>query len=364
MILSKKQNLFLNWALGLLMVLVFAIPSAAHWADLAVADLQIDSQTVAMNWTVPTGLLTQFDDNKNQQLSASEVAKHQTELQKFLSTKVRLQAAGENPDKFTVSVGSGQDIPSNLNLTPGTHSNLLLEYRWPQPIKSLQMHYEVFADGVATARCLTQVRNGKDLYNLVFTPSSQDAILIDPPLGQQIISFIGLGIEHIFTGYDHILFLVSLLMLGGTLRSLVKVVTAFSVSHSVTLFLAALNIISVPSRWVEIAIALSIAYIAAESIWNKQAEAKWPVAFGFGLIHGLGFSGILQELALPRTNLLASIASFSLGIELGQVTIVVAVYAALHYLQKLPWHLTVRRLISIGIIIMSLIWFWERAFAG
>jgi HupE / UreJ protein len=361
---TKTQKILLNWALGLLLVLTLAMPSAAHWADLAVADLQIGQQEVEINWTVPTGLLTQFDDDKNQQLSTNEVTKHQVELQKFLEQRIRLQATGKSPEKFIIKAGNGQDLPSNLNLAPGTHSNLSLQYHWPQPINDLQMHYELFAPGITSARCLTQVQHGKNLHNLVFTPSNQNATLIDAPIGQQITSFIGLGIEHIFTGYDHILFLISLLMLGGTIRSLTKVVTAFSLSHSFTLFLAAFNIISVPSRWVEIAIALSIAYIAAESLWNKQAEAKWPVAFGFGLIHGLGFSSALQELALPRTNLVTSLASFSLGIELGQISIVLVVYTSLRYLRKLPWDLTVRRLISIGIITMSLLWFWERAFAG
>ncbi len=170
--------------------------------------------------------------------------------------------------------------------------------------------------------------------------------------------------EHIWTGYDHILFLISLLMLGGELGYLLKVVTAFSLSHSVTLFLAALNIVSVPSRWVEIAIALSIAYIASENLWKKEAKARWQLAFGFGLIHGLGFSSALLELDLPRTNLVTSLASFSVGIELGQFAIVLVVYALLAYLRKFAWDLTVRRIISVGVIVMSAIWFWERAFMG
>jgi hypothetical protein len=132
----------------------------------------------------------------------------------------------------------------------------------------------------------------------------------------------------------------------------------------VTLFLAALNIVSVPSRWVEIAIALSIAYIASENLWKKEPKARWQLAFAFGLIHGLGFSSVMQELDLPQNNLLTSIASFSLGIELGQFAIVLAVYFALSYLRKFPWDLTIRRLISVGVIVMSAIWFWERAVMG
>jgi hypothetical protein len=88
------------------------------------------------------------------------------------------------------------------------------------------------------------------------------------------------------------------------------------------------------------------------------------LAFGFGLIHGLGFSSALQELELPRTNLMTSLASFSVGIELGQFAIVFLVYLCLFYLRRFSWDLIIRRLISAGVIVMSLIWFWERAFVG
>jgi hypothetical protein len=362
--ISKRWRIVLSGILGILMAISLALPSQAHWADLTVADMQIKEQNLEINLTLPTGLLGQFDDDKNQQLSEVEITKHQEDLQKFLSEKIRPKAAGEKPEKLVVKSGTVKDLPSNLNLTPGTHSNLILQYHWTQPINQLQMSYDLFIPGVTTARCLAQIRHGDQINNVVFTPSANSAVLIDAPIGQQIRSFIGLGIEHIWTGYDHILFLISLLMLGGELRYLLKVVTAFSLSHSVTLFLAALNIISVPSRWVEIAIALSIAYIAAENLWHREPKARWQLAFGFGLIHGLGFSSVLQELELPRTNLITSLASFSVGIELGQFAIVLLVYLCLFHLRKFSWNLTIRRLISAGVIVMSLIWFWERAFIG
>ncbi len=362
--ISKTGRIALSGILGLLLTLSLALPSQAHWADLAVADIQIKEHNLEINLTVPTGLVSQFDDDKNQQLSEVEITKHQESLQKFLSEKIRLKAAREKPEKLVVKSGTVQGLPSNLSLTPSTHSSLLLQYFWVQPINQLQMSYDLFIPGVTTARCLAQVRYGNQINNVVFTPNANNAALIDLPISQQISSFIGLGIEHIWTGYDHILFLISLLMLGGELRYLLKVVTAFSLSHSVTLFLAALNIISVPSRWVEILIALSIAYIAAENLWSKKPKARWQLAFGFGLIHGLGFSSVMQELELPRTNLLTSIASFSVGIELGQFAIVLLAYACLFYLRKFPWDLTIRRLISAGVIVMSLIWLWERVFVG
>jgi hypothetical protein len=360
----KLWKIVICWLLGLSIVLLLAVPSQAHWADLAVAEIQIMAKDVELNLTVPTGLLTQFDDDKNQRLSLEEITKHQSDIQKILDAKIRLTADGTKPNRAIVSAGTVQKIPTNLNASPNTHSNLLLQYSWAEPVSQLQMHYELFVPGVNTARCLAQVRQGDRIDNLVFTPDAPNAALIDAPIAQQITGFIKLGLEHIWTGYDHILFLISLLMLGGELGYLLKVVTAFSISHSFTLFLAAFNLISLPSRWVEIAIALSIAYVASENLWRKQPQARWQLAFGFGLIHGMGFSSVLGELDLPRTNLLTSLASFSIGIELGQFAIVFAAYLLLSYLRKFPWDLTIRRLISVGVIIMSAIWFWERAFSS
>ncbi len=362
--ISKTLKIAISWLLGLSIVLSFATPSQAHWADLAVADIQIKQQDVDINLTIPTGLLIQFDTDKNQQLSGAEIAQQQTDIQRFLNDKIKLTAASQQSETLIVQATVAKKLPSNLIATPDTHSNLLLQYHWAQPINQLQISYDLFVPGVNTARCLAQVIRADKIDNLVFTPTSKNAALIDAPPIQQITSFIQLGIEHIWTGYDHILFLVSLLMLGGELRYLLKVVTAFSVSHSFTLFLAALNIVSVPSRWVEIAIALSIAYLAAENLWRKQPQARWEMAFGFGLIHGLGFSSALQELELPQTNLVTSLASFSIGIEIGQFAIVLIAYLLLSYLRKFPWDLTIRRLISAGVIVMSAIWFYERVFNG
>jgi hypothetical protein len=362
--ISKAWKIAIYWGLGLLIVLSLATPSQAHWADLAVADIQIRQQDVDLNLTIPTGLIAQFDDDKNKQLSESEITNHQQDIQEFLRDRIRFTAADRKNDTLIVKPAIAKQIPSNLIAAPATHTSLLLQYHWIEPVNQLQMHYDLFVPGVNTARCLAQVFRNGQIDNLVFTPDSKNATLIDAPIGQQITSFIALGIEHIWTGYDHILFLISLLMLGGELGYLLKVVTAFSLSHSVTLFLAALNIVSVPSRWVEIAIALSIAYIASENLWQKQPQARWQLAFAFGLIHGLGFSSALQELALPRTNLVTSLASFSIGIELGQFAIVLIVYLALSYLRKFSWDLTIRRLISVGVIVMSSIWLWERACNG
>ena len=107
-----------------------------------------------------------------------------------------------------------------------------------------------------------------------------------------------LGIEHILTGYDHLLFLLALILRGGNIWSLLKIITAFTLAHSITLALAAFNIMVLPGRLVEAIIALSIAYVAAENLFLRKALShRWAVSFLFGLVHGFAFSNVLRELA-------------------------------------------------------------------
>src|SRR5262249_59469524 len=127
--------------------------------------------------------------------------------------------------------------------------------------------------------------------------------------------FFRLGVEHILTGYDHLLFLAALLVRGGRVWSLLKIVTAFTVAHSLTLALAVLGALTVSPRLVEPAIAASIAYVALENVFRQAPSRRWLVTFGFGLVHGLGFASGLGPLALPPWNLARPLAGFNLGCE-------------------------------------------------
>ena len=156
--------------------------------------------------------------------------------------------------------------------------------------------------------------------------------------------FVLLGITHIFTGYDHIAFLIALLLLGGSLRALVKIVTAFTLAHSITLALATLGLLSPPSRVVEPMIAASIVYVGAENLWALRARRegaaighRWMLTFAFGLVHGFGFSAVLRELELPRGALATALVSFNLGVEAGQVCIVALLLPLLALLRRQPW---------------------------
>jgi hydrogenase/urease accessory protein HupE len=175
--------------------------------------------------------------------------------------------------------------------------------------------------------------------------------------------FLPSGVHHILIGPDHLLFLVGLLLLGGTLRQLVLVVSAFTLAHSVTLSLAALNLVTPPAWIVEPAIALSIVYVGADNLTVRGGrDVRAWIAFAFGLIHGFGFANVLREMELPARALGWSLLSFNLGVEVGQLIVVVAVTSALAFLRTKS-ELAARRLAvagSVVVIAAGAFWFIER----
>ena len=178
-------------------------------------------------------------------------------------------------------------------------------------------------------------------------------------------SFFALGIEHILTGYDHLLFLLALMLCGGGLWSLLKIITAFTIAHSITLALAALDVVVLPSALVESLIALSIAYVALENLLPRHAVSRrWAVSFVFGLVHGFGFSSVLREIGLPKENLLLSLLNFNLGVEVGQLTVVLLVVPILMRLKSKPWEPRLVATISGVILAVGLALFVDRAFLG
>jgi hypothetical protein len=200
---------------------------------------------------------------------------------------------------------------------------------------------------------------------------------VNPTVWAAAWRFLRLGVEHIFTGYDHIAFLLALLLLGGRFIDLVKIVTSFTIAHSVTLALAALGILNPPSRWVESLIAASIVAVAAENLWvlrpaqgsnARVASAlkhRWRITFAFGLVHGFGFASALQALKLPRSALVAGLVSFNLGVEVGQVAIVALVFPLLRWLRDMrgftPWG---PRMLSWAIAAFGLVLLVQRIHGG
>jgi hydrogenase/urease accessory protein HupE len=175
--------------------------------------------------------------------------------------------------------------------------------------------------------------------------------------------FVPAGAHHILIGPDHLLFLIGLLLLGGSLRQLALVVTAFTLAHSVTLSLAVLGLVNAPSRLVEPAIALSIVYVGIDNLMVRSGRDLRPwIAGGFGLIHGFGFASVLREMELPRRALGWTLFSFNVGVEIGQLAVVVVVASALAALRtRSEW--AGRRLAVIGsvaVVAAGSVWFVQR----
>jgi hydrogenase/urease accessory protein HupE len=177
--------------------------------------------------------------------------------------------------------------------------------------------------------------------------------------------FVPAGIHHILIGPDHLLFLVGLLLLGGTIRQLALVVTAFTVAHSITLSLAALNLVSPPARIIEPAIALSIVYVGADNLLvHGGRDMRAWIAFAFGFIHGFGFANVLREMDLPSRALGWSLFAFNFGVEIGQLLVVLVVASAFAALRAKSeaagrWLLVAG---SAVVVIAGAFWFVQRVF--
>jgi hydrogenase/urease accessory protein HupE len=184
-------------------------------------------------------------------------------------------------------------------------------------------------------------------------------------------TYLRLGVEHILTGLDHLLFVLALTLLSASLPALVKTVTAFTAAHSLTLALATLGVVQVPPAPVEAVIALSIVFVARE-VWllaNRRpglgARRPWPVAFAFGLLHGLGFAGALGQVGLPETDVPLALLTFNLGVEIGQLLFIAVVLVAIRLLPQVRTRRPVpgKLLAAYAIGVMATFWLFQRVAA-
>ncbi|MEQ1572343.1 MAG: HupE/UreJ family protein, partial [Myxococcota bacterium] len=174
------------------------------------------------------------------------------------------------------------------------------------------------------------------------------------------LGYLKLGVEHILTGWDHLVFLAGLLLVTRSLRAIAAVVTGFTVAHSITLTLAALGWVSVPSSLVEPAIAASIAFVGIENGFDPPVNRRFALTAALGLIHGLGFAGALADVGLPAGQVPLALATFNLGVELGQFGVVLAALPLLLAARRASWGPAAVRVGSWAIAALGLYWFVDR----
>ncbi|MGK0297048.1 MAG: hydrogenase/urease accessory protein HupE [Gammaproteobacteria bacterium] len=300
-------------------------------------------------------LLLRLDKDLDETVTLQELSEASTQIDNYLTERINIQLNHQLVENEFISTNIWLDSDSFPYL------ELNVKYSTIATIDSADINLKFLTDLYPDHRTLAELDTQIEQLQFVFQHENTWSWQRDKTnVWTAARGFILFGLEHIFTGYDHILFLLGLLLVGKGLRNLVIIATSFTIAHSITLTIATLGIVQ-PIAWVvEAAIALSIVYVGVENLLAKDIKRRWILAFVFGLVHGFGFAGLLQELDLERTGLLLSLFSFNFGVELGQVIIIIITWPLLNYLSKSQYRKEVVQLSSLVITIFGLIWFVER----
>lgn len=331
----------------LLLWLALLAPAVAHPGHQSFWLLRHQGNQLELEWTVPRAEGSQIDANGNGALEVEELTARLPDL-------LEIQADGQPPASIEVTEPASDvgDLAWKVKA----------RLTWDKPVGGLRLAYSLFAPDAATPGLMGVVYSeGEKPQTFILTPEAPATTLVVGHVDANFSGFFLLGLEHIVTGYDHVLFLLCLLLPGGTLLDLAKLVTAFTLAHSVTLAMAVLGVVTLPSKPVELAIALSIVVAAAMAFRERKQDLRWQVAAGFGLLHGFGFSGILSEMGLHGPTAAMPLLGFNLGVEAGQLAIVMVAFPILVWVSKQKWAMTFRRQAAALIGLVGLYWLCERA---
>jgi hypothetical protein len=346
-----------NLLASVLVAMSWACSAAAHVTSTGLATLDVANGALAYRLTV---VATEIDDQAGRLLvTAAEGDRAAAErVAGFLRDYARFSIANEpcRPGRISIrGSGTGDDkVVLEMALSCPTSAGTLSVYDdWPEVMGA---HFQT----VLSVRV-----PGRPSVELVFLEDRRAATLdlaSATPTGW--FAFIAMGVEHILGGIDHLLFLVALLALARGLWQTVTIVTGFTVAHSITLSLAVLGVVDVPSRIVEPLIAASIVWVAVENLLAPSGIGRrWLIAAIFGLIHGLGFASALTELDLSRDALVRALIGFNVGVELGQIAFVIVVMPPLAWASR-PGRLPrLPQFLSILVAAAGAVWLVQRLLA-
>ncbi|WP_288380511.1 HupE/UreJ family protein [uncultured Massilia sp.] len=362
--------------LGACAALLCAAPAMAHKPSDSYLNLEVKEQRIEGRWDIALRDLEMavgVDGDGDGNLTWDEVRARHDAIAAYALAHLKLASGG-------------QDCPLQVTRqlvdhhTDGAYTVLMLSGACATPVDTLTVDYTLLAEFDPQHKGLLALKNGATTSTAILEPgrARQDLAVAGPGRWRQFAEYVRQGVWHIWIGFDHILFLLSLLLpavllyrerawvgrdgLKPAAFDVIRIVTAFTVAHSITLTLAALGVLALPSRLVESLIAASVIVAALNNIRPLYQRARVLFAFGFGLLHGFGFASVLADLGLPQDALLTSLVGFNVGVELGQLAIV-AVFLPLAYLLRNG--LFYRRLIMLGgsatIALVAAAWLAERA---
>ncbi len=338
-----------------LVLLLATLPLGAHTVDKGLATITVTGQTLQYNLLLALSATTPQGSNALQ-LGQSGPGADYSPLLKAVEEKIHVASDGQ-----PCQVAPGSITPPNQD---GGSVAVQLQFTCRHVPRELTIRDDLFDALGASYHTIANIQwpGGSQQFVFLFNVREVRVSVSEGVTTRGIGSFFLLGIEHILTGYDHLLFLLALILRGGNIWSLLKIITAFTLAHSITLALAALNIVTLPERLVEATIALSIAYVAAENLFMRHtASHRWAVAFIFGLMHGFGFSNVLRELGLPKEGLVWALLNFNLGVETGQAIAVVVAVPLLMWLRRFRWEPRAVAAVSAVVLVVGLTLFVERA---
>lgn len=379
-----------------LLITAFHSAAFAHFPDQSYIYLQIRESSVAGRFEISTKDINKvFGLNLKPGFTMEELAPHLTKIQEYVLQNTSFSSGEEGVYRIRLTQ------PDILRAESfGDFVLLKFELEGVNRLpKKMMVHYEAFTKDISGHTALLVVEENKNtgvsqnesMHSLKFSRGNdtQELSTTENFLMRSLWEMIKLGVWHIWIGFDHILFLLALLLpsvlkfrsnegvpgdefnnkvwtpverLKPALMNVVKIVTFFTIAHSITLCLAAFEIISLPPRLIESIIAISIALAAIHNIYPRFSGKEWLIAFVFGLFHGFGFASVLAEKRLVGNYMGLSIFGFNLGVEIGQLAIILLVFPILFMLRKTSLYPRIRVFGSIIFIVFSLYWFIERAF--
>ncbi|MGK5073018.1 HupE/UreJ family protein [Janthinobacterium sp. ZB1P44] len=359
----------------LFIVLLWAwlAPAQAHKPSDSYLSLAVHGQQIAGQWDIALRDLDfaiGLDGNGDGALTWDEIRARHAAIAAYALQRLQLAS-----DQGVCPLQAVEQLVDSH--TDGAYNVLRFRATCPGTAPaSVTIGYTLFADLDPQHKGLLKIDSGGTTQTAIFDPDNprQTMSLAAPDRLAQFGAYVKHGVWHIWIGYDHILFLLSLLLpavllpglrdqrqgLKAAFYDVLQVVTAFTLAHSITLSLASLSLVSLPSRWVESAIAASVILAALNNLLPLFHGKRPVAAFAFGLIHGFGFASVLRDLGLPQGSLLASLLGFNVGVELGQLAIVAAFLPLAWLLRKTWLYRQVLTVGSLAIALVACVWLVER----
>lgn len=353
-----------------------ALPAQAHKASDSYLSLVVNGAAVEGQWDIALrdiDFALGLDSDGDGKITWGELRARHDALSAWAMGRLQMQRGG------ACSLRVADQLVDTH--TDGAYAVMKLRGECAGASGPVTLAYRLLFEVDALHRGLLKLDLDGTAQTAVFSPDRDtlDFAAEAPSRWAQFAQFLVEGVWHIWIGFDHILFLLALLLpavlvheagrwrgvdrFRDALGEVLWVVTAFTVAHSITLSLAATGVLALPSRLVESAIALSVVLAALNNLWPLIERRRWAVAFGFGLIHGFGFASVLIELGLPRQTLVLSLLGFNLGVEAGQLAIVAGFLPLAFFLRLTPFY---RRIVFVGgslaTMAVAAIWLVERVF--